>query len=510
MKRFSKKYIALGLTVISLFGCSDFEDLNTNPNAAVKASSAMLASGLILNITDVTIASQKGFLSPHFLSKTVIYTEFPEDLQYNYLGRANYDGIPVLTNVQKMIDLAPSETLKSSYTALGKFIRAWKFFDLTMRLGDIPYSDALKGEENVVSPKYDTQKQVFAGILTELEDADKLFAQGVKFDGDPIYAGDITKWRKLVNTFELQVLLNLYKKTGEADLRVVERFKEIVTSRPIFTSSADNFQLVYSDKAGQRYPFYKLGNPSVIYPMVSETLIGKLKNLGDRRLYYYANPSSVKVAAGMAISDPAAYKGTDPSMIYSSISSIFGTKDYSGLNSRYTELPNSEPVFLLSYSMLKFMLAEGALRGWITGTPASTYYSDGITAAMQFTATNTPDNPLYHHNMKITDTYIAEYVASDKVKLAGTVEQQLDQIITQKFLNTYLHAPYNAYFENRRTGYPAFPVNPASNGNTPSDKMPLRWLYPQKELDYNTTNVNAVITSQYSNDTFNSQMYILK
>jgi hypothetical protein len=511
MRTFSKKYIAVGLTFLLLTGCSKFDELNTNPDAAVKTSSAMLATNLLLNITNGTINSQKGFLSPHFLSKSVIYTEFAEDLQYNYLGRTNYDGMPLLTNVQKMIDLAPSETLKNSYTALGKFVRAFRFFELTMRLGDIPYSDALKGETNVVAPKYDTQKQVFLGILTELEEADKLFAAGVKFDGDPVYAGDLTKWRKLVNTFELQVLINLYKKTGEADLKVVDRFKEIVTSKPIFTSNADNFQLVYSDKANQRYPFYKLGNPSVIYPMVSETLISKLKALDDRRLFYYANPSAVKVAAGSAVNDINAYIGTDPSMVYASISKIFGTKDYSGLNSRYTELPNAEPVFLLSYPMMKFILAEAALRGWITNATASTYYSDGITAAMQFTMNNTPDNVLYHHNMKMTDAYIADYVASAKVKLAGTTEEQLSQIITQKYLSTYLQSPFNAYYENRRTGYPVFPINPASNGNTPATKMPIRWLYPQKELDYNTANVTAAIASQFGgSDDVNLQMYILK
>ena len=511
MRTFSKKYVAIALTFSLLTGCSKFDELNTNPDAAVNASSAMLAANLILTTTNGTINSQKGFLSPHFLSKSVIYTEFAEDLQYNYLGRFNYDAVPTLTNVEKMIANAPSPALKNSYSGLGKFIRSFRFFDLTMRLGDIPYSDALKGETNVTAPKYDTQKQVFAGILTELEEADKLFAAGVKFDGDPVYAGDITKWRKMVNTFELMVLINLYKKTGEADLKVVDRFKEIVSSKPIFASNADNFQMVYSDKANQRYPFFKLGNPSVIYPMVSETLISKLKALDDRRLFYYANPSAVKVAAGSAISDPAAYIGTDPSMIYSAISKIFGTKDYSALNSRYTELYNTEPVYLLSYSMMKFILAEAALRGWITTATASAYYSEGITAAMQFTMNNTPDNSLYHHNMKMTDAYIAEYVASAKVKLAGTTEEQLSQIITQKYLSTYLHAPYNAYFENRRTGYPVFPINPASNGNTPATKMPIRWLYPQKELDYNTANVSAAIASQFGgSDDVNLQMYILK
>lgn len=510
MRTYASKYLLAGLLVSSLAGCNKFDELNSNPDTAVNATAPMLATRMILDITEKSISTQKSFIQPFLLSKSMIWTEFAEDFQYNYLGRASFDAMTILTNVEKMKSYTVEGPTRNSFTALGNFIRAWKFYEQTMRVGDIPYSDAVKGEQNVISPKYDTQKEVFAGILNELDQADKLFAAGVKFDGDPIYGGDVTKWRKAVNTFELQVLLSLYKKTGETDLKIVERAKDIVANRPVFTGNADNFQLVYSDKNEQRYPFYKLGNPFTIYPMVSDVLISKLKTLQDRRLFYYANPSPVQVAAGKAVSDYAAYKGTDPAMVYSDISKIYTSKDYSGLNSRYTEMANAEPVFQLSYPMLKFMLAEMTLRGWITGTAAD-HYNEGVKAALQFVAGNTPDNADYHHNMKITDAYITTYLASDGVKLAGTTEQQIEQILTQKYLHTFLHAPYNAFFENRRTGYPAFPINTASNENTPADKMPVRWLYPQKELDYNNANVTKAITSQYGgSDNFNQQMWLLK
>lgn len=511
MKTTVKQYILAGLVVLSSASCSHFDEINSNPDAAVNATAPMLATKLILNVTDETISSQKTFMQPFMLGKTILYTEFAEPQQYNDLGRTSYDVVPVLTNVEKMLKYAETSSAKDSYTALGSFIRAWKFFNLTMRVGDIPYTNALKGESGTIAPTYDTQKQVFQGILNELDQANTLFAKGIKFDGDPIYGGDAAKWRKLVNTFELHVLLNLYKKTGDADLKVVDRFKEIVASRPIFTSNADNFQLIYSDKAGQRYPFYKLGNPSIIYTMVSSTLIDKLKTMDDRRLYYYANPSPVQITKGKAVNDPTAYIGTDPAMVYSDVSKIYATKDYSNVNSRYMELPGGEPVYLLSYAQLKFMLAEATVRNWISGTPAATYYSDGITAAMTFTMTNTPNDPLYHHNMPITADYIASYVASDKVKLAGTSEKQIEQIQTQRFISTFLQSPYDAFFENRRTGYPAFPVNPASNVNVPGDKLPVRWLYPQSELDYNGTNVKQALTSQFNgNDNTNELMWILK
>lgn len=509
MKLTWKKYLLIVVAGLSLGSCSNFDEINTNPNAATKASSSMLATTLILDISRNALGS----ISPMMNSKSIIRMEFPENAQYNYLGRASFDGLAVLNNVDKMIELSPEGAYKNSYTALGKFIKAYKFFWLSMQLGDIPYAEALLGEKGTLNPKYSTQKEVMVGVLNELEEADKLFASGIKFDGDPIYGGDITKWRKMVNTFELQVLLHLYRKTNDTDLKVKERFNTIVTTKPIFDSNADNFQVTYSDLAGQRYPFYKLGNTTRIYTIVTSLVVDKLKSLDDYRLFYYADPSPIRTAKGAAIDSWDSYVGYDPSMVYAELTTIFGGKDYSNVNSRYLELANAEPVYVLSYAMAKFMLAEAAVRGWITSS-ASTHYTDGIKASMKFTAGFTPDNSMFHHNRKMTDAYIDSYVASDKVKLKTTAGEQvqLEQIIMQRYLSTFmLHAPFDGFFENRRTGFPVFPINPKSNLNVPADKFPVRWIYPQKELDYNTANVNSAIQSQYAgNDDYNKPMWILQ
>ena len=64
--------------------------------------------------------------------------------------------------------------------------------------------EALKGEELDVPqqerfyPAYDSQKEIFQGILTELEEANQLLKEGtLKIDGDIIYNGDVAKWRRL-------------------------------------------------------------------------------------------------------------------------------------------------------------------------------------------------------------------------------------------------------------------------------------------------------------------------
>ncbi|MDQ6482047.1 SusD/RagB family nutrient-binding outer membrane lipoprotein [Dyadobacter sp. LHD-138] len=505
MKKFIAKYMLVVGGLLTLNSCADFQEINTNPNAATSVSPQMLATNLILNITSVS------YLDPMLLSKAINHTEFPSSMQYNNLGKQEYSGFVVLTNVAKMINLAPEGAQKNAYTGLGKFVRAWRFYEMTMRLGDIPYADALQGETGTIRPAYSTQKEVFLAILKELEEADQAFSQGANFAGDPIYNGDVAKWRKVVNTFALKVLLSLSAKEADTDLNIKSRFNTIVTTKPIFQSSADNFQRVYSDVAGQRYPWFKLNNQGLIYTVMSTMIVDKLKELEDYRLFYYAAPSPIKIAAGVSASSYDAYRAVNPSAVYSDLTAVASSKDYSNLNARYSELANSEPIYLIGYPVLQFMLAEASLRGWISGTPTSTYYENAIRASMQFTANNTPDNADFHHNRKINADYITSYLASDKVKLSGTTQQQLEKIMTQRYLGTFLQSGFDSYFENRRTGFPVFPVNPLSNNNTDKDKIPVRWMYPDTEINYNYDNLTKAIQSQYGgNDDYNQKMWLLK
>lgn len=517
-KIFLKYMLMLLPAVILTNGCKKFEEINTNPNETTQVNSAMLASNLILSITRSDISTTKGFMQPFLLGKYLTWGEGQEGFQYNRLGRTDFNRITLLRNIPSMEGYATSDALRKSYQALGHFVRAWQFFNTTMQVGDIPYSDAVKGESSVLKPKYDTQKAVFLGILSELDLADQLFSEGANFEGDPIYAGKTDNWRRLTNSFELHVLMNLYKKTADPDLKVVERFKNIVVTRPLMRDYKDNFALAYNNTAGQNYPWSDVpagsGNSFVKsnYTMLTNTLLAPMKVTNDRRLFYYAKPSPVKITAGVSQSDYDAYPGVEPSDAFSALQTRRVGKDYADLNNRYVQLVNAEPVSVFSYWDQQFILAEAAVRGWITGSPAQTYYAAGIVNSMNFVAANTPDLADYHHNMKMDAIYINAFPATATVVLAGTAEQQIAQIITQKYLANFLQGgKYFAWFENRRTGYPVFTLNNTTNLNTPSSKLPLRWLYPSNELSYNSANMDAAVQSQYGgSDDTNQIMWILK
>ena len=144
MKLINKTLLLLTASAAILASCNKFDDLNTNPDAATKVTAPMLATKLILNITQQGAA--KNFVYHSMLSKQIAWSENASDEQYNLFGRTDFDGYTILTNCQKMIDAA-NDGDKDSYAALAKFMKAYKLFYKSLEVGDIPYSDPLKGEE---------------------------------------------------------------------------------------------------------------------------------------------------------------------------------------------------------------------------------------------------------------------------------------------------------------------------------------------------------------------------
>jgi hypothetical protein len=457
--------------------------------------------------------ANKGYSYDHMLSKHIAWGEAQDDVQYNRISRTGMGVYMSLTNCLKMVEAA-NDVHKESYQGLALFIKAYRLFDLSLSLGDIPYSEAMKGEEGVAKPKYDTQKDVMKHILDDLDAAYRHFSTATrKFDGDVVYGGDPEKWKIATSVFQLKVLLNLSRKESDAELNIKQRFAKILAERQLMTSNADNFQLVFANTASQKYPTHTSINNFHSYPEMTVMLIDSLKRHGDYRMFHYAQPARAKTEADIAASEWDAYLGVDPSRPFDELGTLFTTGSISNMNARYYELEACQPLIRIGYAEQNFILAEACLRGWISGN-ASQYYLRGIEASMKFTASNTPDNAKYHHDRKMTDDYIQGFLATPAIQLtsgAAAFESNLNKIIMQKYIDKFMHYTYDCYYEYRRTGYPRLPVNPATNLNTKPDRMPVRWMYEQREYDYNRENVEEAVKRQFNgNDDVNELMWILK
>ena len=466
------------ILVLLLSACEKLEVINENPNNVSETHPQLLLTKIEWD------AFQVAGVGPMFASRMVVQTDGENSSQYYKWDRGSFGSYDRLRSITKMIDEA--QRIESpSYEALGKFFRAYYFYHLTLTFGDIPYSEALKGEsDQIFTPGYDTQKDVFLGILNELYEASDLLTDDI-IEGDIIYQGNPEKWHKLISSYKLKILLSLSKQQDDTELNVKSRFANIVANEALLESNQDNGQLVFIDQLGSRYTEYNSsGYGSARY--MDSTFIQKLKDRSDPRLFIYSDQTRQAKEDGLAISDFNAYDGGNPVAFYEQVNEKAAAGLVSKPNLRYTTDPTTEPHMILGYSELQLILAEALVRGWISGN-AKTYYENGVKASFGF-------YNLYAENYaSFVDSDAADvYLANGLVDFekATTDEEKIELIIMQKYLQSFLQGGWRPFYEKLRTGYPNF-LEPQGSA------IPSRWIYPTSEYQLNAENVSAAIQRQF-------------
>ena len=492
-------------------GCSkSFTDYSTNSNQPLPGK---VPPGIVLK---------------SILNDIVVYPGGDEDKQcqyycsnYTYYGSNSYwsgstsfnfgDLNNVLAMESEARRLAGSDN--NPYHALGLFLRAYFYVNMSEKVGDMPLTDALKGLSNP-APAYNTQKAVFMQCLNWLDSANTLLGTEIssgflEFSGDfyykerissPLGARDaLIEWQKVVNSYRLRVLIELSKKSGDADLKVAQQFATIYnnpTQYPIFTSNADNLQYVYNSSFNY-YPnnISNLGNDQLRLNL-GQTLETNLANMHDLRCMVLGEP-----ARGLGFSDTSysSYAGAPSGEDLSTMAAQIQAQKLSLLNRNHFYAGyTGEPTYILSYPEVCFSIAEAINRGWISGDQ-SQWYQNGVKAQFAFYGIVDGANTVtlqaasgnevnYTVNFKFAD-----YFNQDTVKLKGDAND-LTKILLQKYLAYARNSGYQAYYQWRRTGVPTFSTGPG-NGN--GGVIPRRWQYPSNEISTNGTNYNAALQSQY-------------
>jgi hypothetical protein len=508
MKKLNK-YILLGIYFLFFFlvGCSQFEDINTNPDATTTVSASLLCTNVVLRTCKYN-SEAKSYIGENALPKYIGYAnEGQLDAQYNKVGSSSFGAMTILPNIEQMVLAAKGGVLEDSYKGVAKFTRAYMFYRLTMEMGDIPYSETGLGETGLFRPKYDTQEEILIGILNELKEADQYFANGRTFTGDPTpYTGNPDKWRRATNTLALKILMTLSKKENVSSLNIKNRFAEIVAAGNILEANTGYFGLVYSTQ--NKHPLSGTSNLFTSRTIISSLLMNNLKKLNDRRLFYYSEPAASKISAGKSQSDTAAYVGVDVSIDYASLNAGFSASKYSVLNKRYLTEAACEPRMLLTYGEQQLILAEARLRGWINTGTAENYYQQGVKASLSVVMATKSS---YAHGKAIDQNYINNYFTGEAAFKTST-DEQFKQIWMQRYILSFMQDAEYSYFEYRRNTYPEFPINPATSLNENNvNAIPMRWLYPNSETDYNRENLIIALGRQYNGfDEINKLMWLLK
>jgi hypothetical protein len=516
---------ALGMVLIT--GCQkSFTDLNQNENKPSSVPPYLILTNVLTNLYDAPAGEAERW-DQYFL------------INYDYYGNNRYDFgsgsdyYPTLENVVKMEEEAKKLNLPdvNPYASLAKFFKAYFFTKMSLELGDIPMTDALKGNEDL-TPAYTAQKEVFRQAFLWLDSANtelgQLIAGGTSsFSGDIYFDNDLFKWQKLVNTFRIRLLIELSKKADDPDLNIKQQFATIVgdpANYPVMESSADNLQYVFVYPTNN-YP----ENPgsfgfNALRENTSATYVGLLTKLKDPRTFVTSEPAGALVTGGTSPTSFDAFVGADPAEDLGVMYVKANAGQYSLINRHYYyETYTGEPSIQIGYPELCFNIAEGINRGWAASAApggAEDYYKAGILASMAsysipqsgtFTAwflrSGSPGSSAVYDSYPIGVDFTA-YYGQPLVKYDGNTGTGLTQILQQKYLAMFRHSGLEAYYNYRRTGVPAFTTG-TGTGN--SGRIALRFQYSSTEKSANAENYQQALQSQYGgNDDINGVMWLLK
>ena len=174
----------------------------------------------------------------------------------NFNGRWS-SAYQTIMNDIKELNIIASETGLNRHIAMGQVIEAHILMTLVDFFGDIPYTEAFQGSENL-NPVADSGASVYAAAIALLDGAITNFNNDALGDPalDMYYGGDWAAWTKAANTLKMKA----YMATRLVDGSAVSKFNAIVASGNYISSNADDMQFQWGTLAVQpdsRHPRYR-------------------------------------------------------------------------------------------------------------------------------------------------------------------------------------------------------------------------------------------------------------
>lgn len=472
--------LSISGAALVLNSCSrDFEEINNDTSRITKPS-----AGSLLVPIEYNMASYGYNRADDFTFQIMqVALPFPNEgntVSRYYITESTGNGYwntsyRWLKAVKEMRTYAEEEN-DPNYIAISMVLNAWITANLTDAFGDVPYSEALRLEENIQKPKYDSQKDIYVSLLDDLKNANAMFVTTEELsEGDIFYqansnAQGITQWKKFANSLSLRLLTRILNRNGEVNVH--QRIQEIVNNPgtyPIFQNIADGATMDISGVA----PFLPpIARPQdfTAYRAAGEFFVDVLNaNEDPRRADFFSQAKSIPGNAYIGFRGaPAGYA---PGTTF--------TYQPSNMNQNLARAPLK--VLVMPYAELQFILAELSFKGIISGS-AQTYYENGVKATIEEWGKTVPAN----------------YFSNANVAYNGTLEQ----IMLQKYVSLFF-VDHQQWYEQRRTGLPVMPNN---GGLLNNGQMPQRMLYPTNTRIMNTENYNAA-AQQMGGDDINVKMW---
>jgi len=521
---FSKKlfkYLASLLVVGVLISSCDngLDGLNDNPNAPTDVPVELILPQTIENSMNrlYSMSGVNGYIGAIW-AQSYAKVQYTDEDRYDFSGR-----ITLINNLWQsyyatslkdlnIIRQKAMDNNNPNAQAIAEILMAWNFHQMTDLWGDIPFSEALKGleenpDERITNPAYDSQEDIYAGLLDMLESAaNRIDPAGASPGGaDLIFSGDMAKWEKLANSLRLRV----YMRMSEVDESTASAgIANIINSgAPLLESHDDNAQLEYLQ--------YPSNNPVNDFSRtredhkISHTTLSWLDELNDPRMRIYAapmrnqNPDGGATTEIYTASNGLNYQG----VINGSQDNSIGLAQASTMG-HYFVSPTS-PGRIMTYNEVLFIRAEAAARGF-TGEDAGSLYEDAVAESMRLYTQERMDPVLnafpgdiaFNHQgfdasqfpEGITEQEITDYLSQPEVAWntgQGWSDDNMEKLALQKWLALYSQG-LETWSEWRRLGYPELDPGPLAV----LPEVPRRIDYPTTEQSLNNANRQEALSRQ--------------
>ncbi len=472
-KKFIYTFACLALFVGA--GCeklSDFGDTNDNPGATTEPIIGALLTNSSVSVGGYASQTRGGLYSQYFSETQYTDVSLYQIPQLNFSGE--YSG--VLFDLQNIINLEQSNNMST----IAKILQQYIFWTVTDRWGDVPYSEALQG----VTPKYDTQEEIYKGMIQTLSEAVNAF-DGSAITGDIINGGDIAAWKQFANSLRMMMALQLSKRYPSAGDYAATQFTAALNDPAGYISdNADNVKLTYP---GGNFPsaWWGLYNGRKDFAE-SKTMTDLMASLSDGRQAVFGGASEIAsdpnatatsnigVPYGLARADAEAFTAANPTW---------------ARVLRGDKRTQTGEVVVLSAAQVTLARAEAADYGW-TSEDLTTLYRQGIEFSFEQWGLSAP----------------ASYFSQGSVNLSAAAGSgaNLSKIATQRYI---AHYPDGLQGWNiwRKTGYPA--LTPAPAATNEGGQIPRRYVYHTSEYSTNKAGVEPAVERLNGGDSQDSRIW---
>lgn len=175
-----------------------------------------------------------------------IYENFANPQAFDGLWTAAYAN--VLTDCDVVIKQADASQF-TVHAGMARVMQAYTLSVLVDYFGDVPFTEAFKGLENL-NPAVDDQEELYTAILgildqgiTNLRTAPNALAPAIT---DFYYGGNTTRWIRLANSIKLKIYLNLRNVAANVPAATAGITALLATTEGVITAQTDNFVFRYA------------------------------------------------------------------------------------------------------------------------------------------------------------------------------------------------------------------------------------------------------------------------